>query len=158
MPEISVIIPNYNHALFLNKRIETILGQSFKDFELIILDDASADSSRSIIESYRANPKISHIIYNESNSGSPFLQWKKGIEMAKGDWIWIAESDDFANPDFLRLTLGKVKECGEIALVYCDSFIINDSTEDKTPSTFADRKNKAFDTNKWLHPYCQIGE
>ena len=102
MPTVSVIIPNYNHAPFLKQRIESVLNQSFQDFEMILIDDCSTDGSREIIESYRNNPHVSHIVYNDSNSGSAFLQWNKGIELAKGDWIWVAESDDYAEPTFLE--------------------------------------------------------
>src|ERR1700752_3159230 len=77
-PKVSVIIPNYNHATFLIERIDSILCQTFQDFELIILDDCSNDNSRSIIEKYHGHEKISHIIYNPTNSGSPFMQWQKG--------------------------------------------------------------------------------
>ena len=101
MPTISVIVPNYNHAPFLKQRIDSILGQSFQDFELILLDDCSTDGSREIIESYRSNPHVSHIVYNEQNSGGAFRQWKKGIDLTQGEWVWIAESDDWAEPEFL---------------------------------------------------------
>ncbi len=80
-PTVSVIVPNYNHAPFLTGRIESILRQTFRDFELIILDDHSSDQSKQIISSYQGNPKVSNIIYNDSNSGSPFRQWNKGIAM-----------------------------------------------------------------------------
>src|SRR6478672_13632819 len=98
----SVIIPNYNHAPFLQKRIDSILKQTWQYFELIILDDGSEDNSREIIESYRHHEKVKAIEYNHKNSGLPFLQWKKGIELAANDWVWIAESDDFAAPNYLQ--------------------------------------------------------
>lgn len=104
MPEVSVIIPNYNHARFLEERISSVLNQTYQNFEVIILDDCSTDHSREIIERYRGHEKIKHIVYNENNSGSPFKQWEKGIRLAKGEWIWIAESDDVATPDFLNHT------------------------------------------------------
>ena len=102
MPFFSVIIPNYNHALFLRQRIDSVLNQTYTDFEIILLDDHSPDNSREIMEEYRSNKKISHIVLNEKNSNSLLLQWKKGIALAKGDWIWIAESDDIADPGFLE--------------------------------------------------------
>lgn len=102
MPKVSVIVPNYNHAPFLKERIESVLDQTFRDLELIILDDCSTDNSREIIESYRSESRVSHIILNERNSGSPFAQWKRGIGLAKGEYIWIAESDDSADPTFLE--------------------------------------------------------
>lgn len=100
-PTVSVIVPNYNHAPYLRQRIESILGQTFLDFELILLDDRSTDGSRDILEDYRDNPHVTHLVYNETNSGSAFHQWKRGIELTQGEWIWIAESDDYAEPTFL---------------------------------------------------------
>lgn len=106
-PLVSVIIPNYNHAPFLRERIDSVINQAYTNLEIIILDDKSTDNSKEIIESYRDNPQISHIVYNEVNSGSTFRQWQKGISLANGEWIWIAESDDVAHPDFLaRLMAG----------------------------------------------------
>ncbi len=69
MPTVSVIVPNYNHASFLKQRINSILEQTYQDFELILLDDCSTDNSREILEQYRSNPHVSHIAHNEINSG-----------------------------------------------------------------------------------------
>jgi glycosyltransferase involved in cell wall biosynthesis len=101
MPEVSVIIPNYNHGRYLKQRIDSVLSQSFRDFEIIILDDASTDNSLEIIEVYKTNPRVSAVVVNRKNSGSTFYQWEKGISMASAEWIWIAESDDYASVDFL---------------------------------------------------------
>ena len=54
-PLVSIIVPNYNYARFLKQRIDSILNQTFKDFELILLDDASTDESREIMETYKEN-------------------------------------------------------------------------------------------------------
>ena len=75
------------------------------DLELIILDDASTDNSKEIIERYRRQERVTHIIYNEVNSGSAFRQWRTGISLAKGDWVWIAESDDYCSSAFLETLL-----------------------------------------------------
>ncbi len=101
-PLVSVIIPNYNHARFLDERIQSVLNQTYQNLEVIILDDKSTDNSVEVINQYKDNPHISQIIINEKNSGSPFIQWNKGFELAKGDIIWIAESDDSCSPFFLE--------------------------------------------------------
>ncbi len=111
---VSVILPNYNHAPYLRQRIESILNQTYQDFELIILDDCSPDNSKDIIEEYRSNSHISHIIYNETNSGSTFKQWKKGIELAQGEYIWIAESDDYAELTFLEKTMDSISKYNSV--------------------------------------------
>jgi len=126
MPKVSVIIPNYNHASFLAERIDSVLNQTFQDFELIILDDCSADNSQEIIESYRKNPLVSHIVYNKQNSGSPFKQWEKGISLAKSDWIWLAESDDFADTQFLHQMIRfKEENLIETGLIFCGSIYVD---------------------------------
>lgn len=99
---VSIIIPNYNHAQYLDERIQSVLNQTYQNFEVIILDDKSTDNSREVIEKYRNHPKVSQVIYNEVNSGSTFKQWEKGLKIAQGDIIWIAESDDSCHPDFLK--------------------------------------------------------
>lgn len=111
---VSVILPNYNHAPYLRQRIESILNQTYQDFELIILDDCSPDNSKDVIEEYRSNSHISHIVYNETNSGSTFKQWKKGIELAKCEYIWIAESDDYAELTFLEKTMDSISKYNSV--------------------------------------------
>lgn len=108
--KVSVIIPNYNHAPFLDQRISSVLNQTYQDIEIIILDDASVDDSKNIIEKYRKNSKISIIDYNLINSGSTFKQWEKGIKLAGGDFIWIAESDDYCEPTFLEELIFLIKK------------------------------------------------
>jgi len=124
MSLVSVIIPNYNHSEFLKERIDSVLNQSYNNFEVIILDDNSSDNSREIIDSYNNHEKIAHIEYNNTNSGSTFVQWKKGIELAKGNWIWIAESDDVAAPTFLEILLRKANQ-DDSQIAYCNSAIID---------------------------------
>src|SRR4028118_771471 len=102
MPKVNVIIPNYNHAAYLIKRIESVLNQSFQDFEIILMDDSSTDNSLTIINQYSNHPKISKVIVNQHNSGNTFKQWQKGIKETTGEYVWIAESDDFADEMLLE--------------------------------------------------------
>ncbi|MDR1879055.1 MAG: glycosyltransferase, partial [Bacteroidales bacterium] len=120
LPEVSVIVPNYNHASYLVQRIESILNQTFQDFELLILDDCSTDNSKDIIEQYRNHPKVKVIVYNEENSGSTFRQWNKGIDMAQGKYIWIAESDDVAETNLLETLLPPLQD-NNVHIAYCQS-------------------------------------
>lgn len=126
-PTVSIIVPNYNYARYLDTRMESILNQTFQDFEIIILDDCSTDNSVKIIEKYRNNPKISHIEINKENSGSPFRQWKKGIEYASGKYIWIAEADDSALPDFLEKTIEALEATPSAAVAFTGSETIDET-------------------------------
>ena len=118
MPNVSVIVPNYNHEQYLQQRIESIVNQTYQDFELILLDDFSTDNSRDILNLYRNHPKVSKIVFNEKNSGSPFKQWNKGIELAQGKYIWIAESDDWAEPNFLEVVVDGFTRYKDVGLIY----------------------------------------
>lgn len=121
-PKVSVIVPNYNHAPYLRQRLDTIFYQTFQDFEVIILDDCSTDNSKEIIEEYRIYSRVSHIVYNEKNSGSPFKQWARGFEFAQGEYIWIAESDDWADLNFLKTMVPYLEKEEQTVLTFCGSF------------------------------------
>ncbi len=128
-PLVSVIIPNYNHARFLYQRIQSVLNQTYQNFELIILDDKSSDNSREVIETYRKDPHVSHIVYNDENSGSTFKQWHKGFGLAKGDLIWIAESDDYCEVNLLEELVKEFCKYNNLVIAYSTLKIVNENGE-----------------------------
>ncbi len=152
---ISVIVPNYNHAPYLRQRIESILNQTYQDFELILLDDCSSDNSRQILLEYHNHPKVSHCVFNEQNSGSTFRQWNKGVELAKGEYIWIAESDDWAVPEFLSTLCTLLDENSQVGLAYCNTAIYEN---DISIGDFAIGKKKKFGVDYWDNDYIIDGK
>jgi glycosyltransferase involved in cell wall biosynthesis len=149
---VSVIVPNYNHAPYLTKRFDSIFNQTFPEFEVIILDDCSTDNSRQIIEQYKNHPKVSHVLFNQTNSGSPFKQWKKGIDLAKGDYIWIAESDDWADQKFLATLIPLLDEGAGLA--YCRTFTVNHSLINKADYFWGDE----LDNLRWKSDFYNNGK
>lgn len=125
--EVSVIIPNYNYARFLKQRIESVLAQTYTDFEIILLDDASVDDSISILNRYNTNPHVTHLEINSVNSGSPFAQWQKGIGLARGKYIWIAESDDSAEPLFLEKAVAALNNHSQASFCFLGSHCIDEN-------------------------------
>jgi glycosyltransferase involved in cell wall biosynthesis len=125
MPKVSVIIPNYNHARFLEQRIQSILDQTYRDFEIIYLDDCSTDNSNEVFAKFADNPRI-RAICNQTNSGSPFKQWNKGIKHANGEYIWIAEADDYAEPKFLESLVPILDDNSQVGLAYCQSWQVDE--------------------------------
>jgi glycosyltransferase involved in cell wall biosynthesis len=123
-PKVSVIVPNYNHAPYLAQRLESILNQTYNDLELLILDDASTDDSYKILRRYYSKPRV-RIVVNTANSGAAFPQWNRGIYLAKGEYVWIAESDDSADPHFLETLVPLLDETPNLGLAYCQSRLIN---------------------------------
>lgn len=124
---VSVIVPNFNHADFLDQRILSIINQTYQDFELILLDDCSTDNSREVIEKYRTNLHVSNIIYNSKNSGSTFIQWQKGFDLSKGKYIWIAESDDYADKNFLKTLVDCLENNPKAVLAFSGINYVNKS-------------------------------
>lgn len=102
IPKVSVVVPNYNYARYIRQRLESIEQQTVPVYELIVLDDASSDDSVEVIEDFLSGCNIpSTLVVNEQNSGSVFKQWQRGVELARGDLVWIAEADDLADPELL---------------------------------------------------------
>ena len=146
---VSVIIPNYNHAKYLSQRIESVLHQTFQNFEIILLDDCSTDNSRAIIENYRNEKRISHIVYNEVNTGSTFKQWRRGLELARGQFIWIAESDDYAHPAFLETLIKPFYRYPDLLVSYCLSLQVDDNNH--VLGEYLSMSD--LDEKKWRHDY-----
>jgi hypothetical protein len=108
LPLVTIIVPNYNHGKFLKERLESIYAQDYANFEVVLLDDNSDDDSREILQSYltRYSGKT-RMVVNEVNGGSGYKQWIKGISIAEGELIWIAESDDVSASNFLSTLVPK---------------------------------------------------
>lgn len=125
---ISVVVPNYNYEKFMFQRIYSILYQNVKIDELIILDDCSKDNSRELIDEIEKN--ISKYInfrkiYNKTNSGTAFKQWRKGFEEATKDYVWIAEADDYCDNTFLESIMKPIIKDKDIVISYADTAFID---------------------------------
>lgn len=151
---VSVIIPNYNHAPYLKQRIESVLAQTYQNFELILLDDESKDKSQKIIQAYANHPQVRHTVLNQGNSGSAFCQWDRGMELAIGKYIWIAESDDWADPEFLSNLVPMAEAHEDVGVVYSKSRIV-----DKKGNPLGDTGGWTddLDLQRWQSDYINEG-
>ena len=128
--KVSVVVPNYNYARYLRRRLASIAAQTYPIYEIIILDDASTDKSVSVIERTMAEIDRKHngikwkLIRNEHNSGNVIKQWIKGVNAATGDFVWIAEADDSCSRKFLEGLIQGFNN-SEVVLSYSESRIIN---------------------------------
>ena len=130
-PLVSVIIPNYNYARYLKQRLDSVFNQTYQNYEVIILDDCSTDNSLEVIEQYKDNPHLSQIVVNESNSGSVFKQWDKGINLAKGELVWIAESDDYCELNMLEELVNAIEKKKNVVVAFSQYVLFNDEFEYK---------------------------
>jgi glycosyltransferase involved in cell wall biosynthesis len=153
MPKVSVIIPNYNHVRYLRQRIESVLEQTYQDFEVILMDDCSTDDSRTVISEYVNDPRI-RIELNENNSGSTFKQWNKGVRSSGGEYVWLAESDDYADEKFLERLVPRLDAEPEAAFVYCRSWRVDDGNG---LYGFVDQYLADLNATRWTQDYCSEG-
>jgi glycosyltransferase involved in cell wall biosynthesis len=126
--KVSVIVPNYNYAGYLKERLNSIWSQAYPVFEIIVLDDASTDKSvEEIVELQQQYGRKVRLVRNENNSGSPSQQWARGVKMARGELVWIAEADDFADREFLAEVTKSFRD-RDIVLSYCQSRIVDENS------------------------------
>jgi len=99
LPRVSVVIPMFNAEKFVGECLESILNQTFQNFEVVIVDDCSTDSSCAIVESYAekfgGRLKLAHL---EKNSGGCALPRNKGLKLSRGEYIFIMDADDLLKP------------------------------------------------------------
>lgn len=124
LKKVSVVVPNYNYEQYMSSRLNSVFDQDYPIFETIVLDDCSSDDSVARIEDVAelANRSI-RFSPNQSNSGNTFKQWKKGMSMVRGDLVWIAESDDWADPTFVSESVAMHSDT--TALSFTDSIQID---------------------------------
>ena len=124
-PEVSIVMPSYNSAEFLEEAIKSVINQSFINWELIIIDDCSSDTSRDIILEYQEkDPRITSI-FNNNNSGSGFSR-NRGIELASGKWIAFLDSDDVWRSNKLENQIAFANERNAV-FCHCGFELIDES-------------------------------
>ena len=128
-PKVSIIIPTYNRAKLLSRAIKSVLDQTFKDFELIIVDDGSTDNTRQAVERFQKRDSRIKYIWQE-NSGAPARPKNTGIKNAKGNYIAFLDDDD----EWLSEKLEKQLELFEglesdLGFVGCNILVINESNK-----------------------------
>jgi glycosyltransferase involved in cell wall biosynthesis len=156
LARVSVVVPNYNYAHYLRERLQSISQQTWPLFEIIVLDDCSTDSSAEVLSELRGgiSPEP-RIVLGERNSGSVFRQWLTGVEMARGEFVWIAEADDLAQPEFVE-RLVRAMECDhEVTMAYCQSEQIDEFGQVLAPDYLAYTND--LSRTRWSQPYKAEG-
>nr|MDO8044211.1 glycosyltransferase [Candidatus Baldrarchaeota archaeon] len=122
MPKVSVILPCYNGARWISEAIESVLNQTFEDFELIVVDDGSTDNSREIVTSYMDDKRV-HYIYQKNRGFSAAVN--RGLKESKGDLVGFICQDDLWLPDKLKLQVKYLSKHKDVGLVHTSCFDID---------------------------------
>jgi glycosyltransferase involved in cell wall biosynthesis len=150
-----VVVPNFNYAHYLYGRISSIRKQTHPIQEIIVLDDASTDNSAVVISGMEREAEGPvQAVYNAKNSGSVARQWMRGVELAKGELVWIAEVDDLSDPGFLAATVTAFDD-HDVVLSYCQSRRI-DEVGNVLQEDYSDYLDDV-DRSRWRHDYKRPG-
>lgn len=139
MPKVTVLMPVYNAGKFLREAIDSILNQTFKDFEFLIINDGSTDKTAQILQSYH-DPRIK-IVDNKVNIGLT-RSLNKGLKIAKGKYIARMDADDISLPDRLEKQLPILEEDENIGLISSRITLI-DENNNEMGDWHTDRKNNS---------------
>lgn len=156
LARVSVIVPNYNYAHYLLERLESIVKQDYPIYEIVFLDDCSRDESIHVAEKALHESGIDYrIVINEANSGSVFRQWRKGVELATGTHVWLAEADDSCDNELISELLKGFITPG-VVLAYCESKQIDENGNVLANNYLAYVSD--IDVRHWLTPFVVDGD
>ena len=127
-PKVSIIIPTYNRANLLSRAIKSVLNQTFKDFELIIVDDGSTDNTKQVVEKFQKEDSRIKYIWQE-NSGAPARPKNTGIKNAKGNYIAFLDDDDEWLPEKLEKQLKLFESSSNLGFVGCNILVTNNKNK-----------------------------
>ena len=140
-PEISVVFTSYNHKEYLRQALDSILTQSFENFELIIIDDCSTDGSQEVLKEYADKDRRIRLTLNESNSGSYVHSTNQGASLAITPYLIFAQCDDYAEPNQFE-ELYKAITCNNVGVAFSRSNLVDE--QGKFISTDFEGRDRLF--------------
>ncbi len=166
-PAVSVIIPVYNREKYINKCVDSVLSQTFNDFELILVDDGSTDKSPDICDEYAKKDSRVKVVH-KSNGGVSSAR-NEGLKIATGEYITFVDSDDYIDSDFLEYAINNIEETGVDIFVSgviheycnCDSIEKVEVTNIKKNGVFAIKEllemwGKEIPLDCLCGPWCKL--
>ena len=154
MPKISIIVPVYGVEKYIKKCIDSLVNQTFKDFEIIVVDDGTKDNSIKIIEDNFNDQRIK--IFHKENGGNASAK-NFGIEKATGEYLFFVDSDDYLDTDCLYEMYSKIIE-DKTDMVICDYYKLfeDGKVEYEKMIPFYDENNKKCSVISMPGPVCKL--
>jgi len=154
IPRVSIILPNYNYAEYLDQRIQSLLDQTFRNFELIIIDDASSDNSAEVIKKYESDKRIK-TFFHKKNSGLTYKRWNEGAELSVGKYLMFAGADDSCENTLLEKLVEKLDSNKTAGLAYVQSWEINNEGKKIRTLKFG---TDFLDKERWKKDFTDKGK
>ena len=149
VPRVSVVLPSYNHERFVACALDSILAQTYQDFEIIITDDGSADRSIDVLRTYERKDSRIKLFLNRFNYETHSLN--KCVQQARGDYIAVAHSDDEFAPAKLEQQVNFLDKHPEVAAVFTAARIVNQRGQELPDYPLFDNTNRS--RHEWLKPF-----
>lgn len=147
-PIISIIVPVYNVEKYLNRCVDSLLNQSYKSIEIILINDGSTDDSGIICDTYKDSHKNVKVLHHERSSGSAGSSRNSGLNIASGDYISFIDSDDWIHPEMMNTMLKAIQvnktEIAECELIRTDRFFIDSLNDTDFKNTFLENRLDAL--------------
>jgi glycosyltransferase involved in cell wall biosynthesis len=121
---VSVIVASYNHAEFLEQRMDSLINQTYQDIEILVIDDCSPDNSVEILRRYESNPKV-RLIIREKNGGWVTVS-NQGIEMSVGEFVIFANCDDACDPRMIERLVDSIGKNSVSGVAFCRSQMVDE--------------------------------
>jgi len=152
-PRVSVVIAAYNHAPFLAQRLRSVLEQRYTDMEIIFLDDASTDDTAAAFAPFADDPRI-RAVFNDTNTGNAYVQANRGVDLARGEYVWVAQGDDHAHPDFLATLVPILEANPRVGIAYCQSLAVDEQGREIESLS---RATARLDPTRWQADFINDG-
>jgi len=150
---ITIYITNFNYANYIDKAIKSVLNQSYKNFEIIIVDDASEDNSKEILKNYESNKKIS-IIYNKKKKGL-IRSSNIAIKASRGVFFLRLDADDYLHPNAIGTMFKIIKNSPNTALIFSDFYTFNNRSKKLKRNRYKNKKNYSVEDDP-VHGACSL--
>ncbi|MFT6905644.1 MAG: glycosyltransferase involved in cell wall biosynthesis [Oleiphilaceae bacterium] len=120
---VSVVVPSYNYASYLEKRIESILNQTYPNIEIIVIDDYSHDNSVEVLQKYASHPNI-RLVCKDKNEGWISTN-NQGAELALGEYVLFAQCDDVCDPTMVERLVESMQQHPSAGVSFCRSLLVD---------------------------------
>ena len=122
---VSIIVASYNHAQYLEQRMDSLINQNYQDVEILVIDDCSTDNSVEILRQYESHPKV-RLIIREKNGGWVAVS-NQGVELSDGEFLIFANCDDTCDPCMIERLVQAMRTNPTAGIAYCRSLIIDEA-------------------------------
>lgn len=122
---VSVVVASYNHAKYLQQRMDSLISQTYQNIEILVIDDCSPDNSVEILRQYESNPKV-RLIVREKNGGWVTVS-NQGVELSSGEFVIFANCDDACDPRMIERLVESINRNATVGIAFCRSVMIDES-------------------------------